>query len=174
MGNCLSSKGFRQADEIVEVATTASGIMQFKAPITPECITNEFPGHAIFRSSDPFSGPLLHNEELHPGELYYLLPLQSFRGSISATSRPSYRISLDHQGMMLGKAGPEVLPRYNSAGVWKVKLLISPEQLTEILSQDAHTEALIESLRTVAKSGHVAGNGASSVADSEYCSLSQS
>lgn len=48
----------------------------------------------------------------------------------------------------------EVVPRYNSTGVWKVKLVISPEQLSEILSQESRTEALIESVRTVAKCGN--------------------
>jgi hypothetical protein len=65
----------------------------------------------------------------------------------------------------------EVFPRYNSTGVWKVKLVISPEQLAEILAQEARTEELIESVRTVAK----CGNGvSSSVANSDQSSLSSS
>lgn len=48
-------------------------------------------------------------------------------------------------------AEAEVFPRYNSTGVWKVRLVINTDQLSEILSQEARTEALIESVRTVAK-----------------------
>lgn len=65
----------------------------------------------------------------------------------------------------------EVFPRYNSSGVWKVKLVISPEQLSEILSQESRTEALIESVRTVAK----CGNGLPpSVANSDQWSVCSS
>lgn len=55
----------------------------------------------------------------------------------------------------------EVFPRYNNGGVWKVNLVISSEQLSQILSEEARTEALIESVRTVAK---CSASGASSVA----------
>ncbi|CAA6655888.1 unnamed protein product [Spirodela intermedia] len=37
--------------------------------------------------------------------------------------------------------------RRGAHGVWKVKLVISPAQLADILSQDTETEALIESVR---------------------------
>lgn len=64
-----------------------------------------------------------------------------------------------------------MIPRYNSSGVWKVKLVISPEKLSEILSQESRTEALIESVRTVAK----CGNGVpSSVANSDQWSVASS
>nr|ADE77586.1 unknown [Picea sitchensis] len=52
----------------------------------------------------------------------------------------------------------EMLPKHKN-GVWRVKLVISPEQLTEILSEESNTEALIESVRTVAKCGSTAGGG---------------
>lgn len=38
-------------------------------------------------------------------------------------------------------------------GFWKVKLVISQEQLLEILAEEGKTEELIESVRTVAKCG---------------------
>jgi hypothetical protein len=46
-------------EEMVKVVTSNGGIMELYAPITSECITNEFPGHAIFRSRDLFAEPLL-------------------------------------------------------------------------------------------------------------------
>ncbi|KAJ6400797.1 hypothetical protein OIU84_016262 [Salix udensis] len=140
MGNCVF-KGFRlEVEEMIKVVTTDGGIMELYSPITAEFITNEFPGHAIYRSRDLFSQPLFHNEELQ---------------------RMWKRSSTE----------AEVFPRYNSTGVWKVKLVISPEQLAEIMAQETRTEELIESVRTVAK----CGNGvSSSLANSDQSSLSSS
>ncbi|XVF33086.1 hypothetical protein REPUB_Repub17cG0137900 [Reevesia pubescens] len=194
MGNCVF-KGFGEVEEMVKVVTSSGGIMELFAPITAECITNEFPGHAIYRTRHHLfsQAPLLHNEELHAGELYYLLPLtnsfskqnetqnnnledvvdkKSTNNNIISTSsamNTPYRMSFDQQ-RVLKRTDAEVLPRYNSSGVWKVKLVISPDQLAEILAQDARTEELIESVRTVAK----CGNGVSSVANSDQWSVSSS
>ncbi|XWS35949.1 hypothetical protein CRYUN_Cryun20dG0040600 [Craigia yunnanensis] len=187
MGNCVL-KGFGEVEEMVKVVTSSGGIMELFAPITAESITNEFPGHAIYRTRDLFSQPLLHNEELHAGELYYLLPRNSFAKqnnqnnnleevdskcknliSTSSSMNTPYRMSFDHQ-RVLKRTDAEVLPKYNNSGVWKVKLVISPDQLAEILAQEARTEALIESVRTVAK----CGNGVSSVPNSDQWSVSSS
>jgi len=191
-------KGFggMEENEMVKVVTSNGGIMELYAPITAECITNEFPGHGIFRSRDIFAQPLLHNEDLHVGQLYYLLPLNPYKSNNNVNSSTSikqsdtaaainsdmsslssinaatpYRMSsCENQGIMKRFSDPEVVPRYNSTGVWKVKLVISPEQLSEILSQEARTEALIESVRTVAK----CGSGVPSAASSDQWSLSSS
>ena len=187
MGNCVF-KGFGEVEEMVKVVTSSGGIMELFAPIIAECITNEFPGYAIYRTRDLFSEPLLHNEELHAGELYYLLPRNSFAKqnnqnnnleevesksnnliSTSSSMNTPYRMSFDHQ-RVLKRTDAEVLPRYNRSGVWKVRLVISPDQLAEILAQEARTEALIESVRTVAK----CGNGVSSVPNSDQWSVSSS
>ncbi|XP_059302793.1 uncharacterized protein LOC132054844 [Lycium ferocissimum] len=197
MGNCVfKGFGFGEVDhqeeenKMIKVVTSNGGIMELYAPITAHCITNEFPGHAIYRSRDMFSPPLFPNEELHAGESYYLLSLlnhpikrgrseEEEKSDVDETSSTSnyanittcnsnssgnlpqatpYRMSFDNQ-RMLKRSQAEVFPTYNSAGVWKVKLLISPEQLSDILSHEARTEALIESVRTVAK----CGSGASSM-----------
>ncbi|KAB5569268.1 hypothetical protein DKX38_003061 [Salix brachista] len=95
----------------------------------------------------------------------------SLSSSTSSSKLTPYRMSLDNQRMLKrSSAEAEVFPRYNSIGVWKV-LVISPEQLAEILAQEARTEELIESVRTVAK----CGNGVStSVANPDHSSLSSS
>ncbi|KAL4354648.1 hypothetical protein GQ457_06G031060 [Hibiscus cannabinus] len=180
MGNCVF-KGFAQVEDMVRVATSSGGIMELLAPITAECITNEFPGHAIYPTPDFLSQPLLHSEELHAGHLYYLLPMNNSLTkrndpndvmSTSSSMNTPYRMSFDQQRVLKRTEAAEVLPRYHtSSGVWKVKLVISPEQLGEILAQESRTEALIESVRTVAK----CGNGApSSVANSDQLSVSSS
>lgn len=187
-------KGFGEVEEMIKVVTSSGGIMELYAPVTAESITNEFPGHAIYRTRDLFSQPVVHKEELRAGQLYYLLPLNkkfttttrsqnnnqssgSGSGSMSSSSVPAsmYRMSVDSQKVLNLKrsADAEALPRYNnnSSGVWKVKLVISPEQLAEILAQEARTEALIESVRTVAK---CANTVSSSVANSDQWSVSSS
>ncbi|KAL1350298.1 hypothetical protein HN51_014406 [Arachis hypogaea] len=189
MGNCAlkgiitaTSHGGVLMDnkQMVKVVTSNGGIMELCTPITVHSITNGFPGHAIFAS--PFSSePLLRKQELHAGQLYYLLPLNPYyyystsRASMitrqlsNSTSTP-YRIFTCNANMW-SQAEEGSSPRHNnnySSGVWKVNLVISPEQLSEILSQDSLTEALIESLRTVAK----CGNGITSPAGSgHYSSL---
>ncbi|MQM02656.1 hypothetical protein Taro_035423 [Colocasia esculenta] len=189
MGNCMFS-GLKDPaeDAMVRVVTNSGGVMELHTPVTAECITNGFPGHGIFRSADPHSTPLLHNEELLGGKVYYLRPLGA-RGTHAAglsSIVASYRVSFDHHGHWKRQQEAEGFPRCTggnlgvsanggalggSAGVWKVKLVISPAQLADILSHDSRTEALIESMRTVAK----CGNGvAASVANSDQWSLASS
>ncbi|XP_057440739.1 uncharacterized protein LOC130732766 [Lotus japonicus] len=191
MGNCVfkGSHGSVLDDNMVKVATSNGGIMELCTPITADCITIEFPGHGIYRSRrDLFSEPLHPNEELHAGELYHLLPLNPFsrlssRNSMarqlsnnsSATLTP-YRMSTydNNKSKMWSETGQQVFPiRCNnkSTGVWKVKLVICPEQLSEILSQESRTEALIESIRTVAKCGN---RVPSEAAGSDHWSVSSS
>ncbi|KAL1367114.1 hypothetical protein HN51_021183 [Arachis hypogaea] len=174
MGNCVF-KGLQNGvleDMMVKVVTSNGGIMELYSPITVECITNEFPGHGIFRRyHNMISEPLSNSEELHGGQIYYLLPLNptllsssSKRVPITETNNPNitpYRMSTCEKNTNPNPNNNkntwwephEVLPRYNNTGVWKVKLVISPEKLSEILAQDSRTEALIESVRTVAKCG---------------------
>nr|GMD10401.1 Ent-kaur-16-ene synthase [Ipomoea batatas] len=97
----------------------------------------------------------------------------------------SYRMSFDSRGILLKRsytgAGASFSRHgfgygygYGSSGFWKVKLVISPKQLVEILSEETATEELIESIRTVAKCGKGGGAGVSSVAFSDQWSLSSS
>ncbi|KFK35379.1 hypothetical protein AALP_AA5G277600 [Arabis alpina] len=60
-----------------------------------------------------------------------------------------------------------------SGGVWKVRLVITPEQLAEILAADLETEALVESVRMVAKVGGGYG-GAHFRANSDQLSVTSS
>ena len=153
---------------MVRVMTVNGGVMELRPPVTAECITNGFPGHGVFRAAKSRSPPLLHNEELQPGEAYYLRPFNASHISASSSSIvASYRVSFNQ------KQDLEVPPRYagGGRGVWKVKLVISPAQLADILSQETRTEALIESVRTVANCGYGVANSA---ANSDQWSLSSS
>ncbi|WCJ22503.1 hypothetical protein M5689_004589 [Euphorbia peplus] len=173
MGNCMFKPPTSvQIDDMVKIVTTNGGIMELYAPITAETITHEFPGHAIYRSNEVSSPPLLRNEELQGGHFYYLLPLNNTSGVSSPAKLGPYRMSLDTQ--RLAKRTAEVLPRYNSSGVWKVKLVINPEQLAEIMAEGARTEELIESVRTVAKCGSGNVLSASSLCSSDQWSVCSS
>lgn len=166
MGNCLfggmGDDGNNQSS-VIRVATSTGGLMEFHAPVTVESITDEFPGHGIFRTHDLFWKPLPHTDLLLVGESYHLLPLLD-KGTAAARvghvrsssappgSAPPYRMSFESGG---------VAKRAEAAagGFWKVKLVISPEQLLEILREECKTEELIESVRTVAKCGSGSGSG---------------
>lgn len=185
MGNCLLGGMGECNNEVIRVVNSNGGIMEFYAPVTVESITDEFPGHGIFRSHDLFWNPLPHNQVLLAGESYYLLALQDSKsgkttsnpaqvGHVRSNSVPHqslvaippYRMSLDsQQGLGLLKRSytktSESFPcsRYygSCGGFWKVKLVISPQKLLNILSEEGKTEELIDSVRAVAKCGNNMG-----------------
>lgn len=182
MGNCVfkgsggSRKLYDKDDSLIKVVTPNGGVMELHAPIFAEFITNEFPGHVIhdslsLRHSSP---PLLHGEELFPGNIYYLLPLSSTASAAQQYSSDQlstpYRMSFGKTPVtaaMNGGGG-------GGCGVWKVRLVISPEQLAEILAEDVGTEALVESVRTVAKCGSYGGGAVHSRANSDQLSFTSS
>lgn len=181
--------------------------MELGSPITVGCIADEFPGYGIFKSHDLFWNPLPHDEELLPGKSYYLLPrnrernrggeegeemgiIRAREGHVRSKSVPEaaaaaamapYRVSFDYQGV-LRRSQTEVFSRNGGGekkdGIWKVKLVISPKRLVEILEEEDHTEELIESVRTVAKCGSnntsSSSFSSSSMAFSDQWSLSTS
>lgn len=144
---------------LIRVATSNGGVMEFSGSITVESITDEFPGHGIFRSHDLFWKPLPHSDVLHAGESYHLLPLLETAtarvGHVRSNSAPPhqlvsapYRMSFDNRRLTKREDAVAV-----GCGFWKVRLVISQEQLLEILAEEGKTEELIESVRTVAKCG---------------------
>ncbi|KAI3713465.1 hypothetical protein L1987_72042 [Smallanthus sonchifolius] len=165
MGNCLFG-GLSENDRVIKVINSAGGIMEFYFPVTAESITDEFPGHAIFLGNDLFWKPIPHHEILVGGNSYYLLPLDKTKGtkqghvrsnSLPANTAAPYRMSFDSRRMFKRSytdANSSSSSRNNGSGFWKVKLVISPEQLLEILSQEGRTQELIENVRTVAKCGN--------------------
>ncbi|KAK4423201.1 hypothetical protein Salat_1902900 [Sesamum alatum] len=173
MGNCLFGGMGDGHQSVIRVATSNGGVMEFHAPITVESITDEFPGHGIFRSHDLFWNPLPHSQELLVGQSYCLLPLTDHTnggltpgrlGCVRSNSTPQqvaapqYRMSFDSRG--LEKRPPEdIQAGIGRRGFWKVKVVIRPEQLLEILSEEGKTDELIESVRTVAKCGSVFAGG---------------
>ncbi|KAL8539959.1 hypothetical protein ACS0TY_001528 [Phlomoides rotata] len=159
MGNCLFGGMGDGNQSAIRVATSNGGVMEFSAPVTVESVTDGFPGHGIFRSQDLFWKPLPHTDVLLVGESYHLLPLlETARAghvrsnSAPPQSAPLYRMSFDSRGATKRAAAEEGVCG-GGGGFWKVKLVISAEQLVEILGEECRTEELIESVRTVAKCG---------------------
>lgn len=234
MGNCLFGGLGDLEKEVIKVITSSGGIMELYEPTTAESITDEFPGHAMFRSHDLFWNPIPHHEMLLAGNSYYLLPLplnkkpllknvpagadyrhhhQLQIGHIRSNSSPPvaghcsstvapYRMSFDHcrrkvfkktsssslslssaysvAHRQAGSGGLRLCQQRNTSysnkymstcGIWKVKLVISPQQLVEILSQEVRTQELIESVRTVAKCGNSNNNCLSSSSESAFSDL---
>lgn len=182
MGNCVckgsggSRKLYDKDDLLIRVVTPNGGVMELHPPISADFITNEFPGHVIhdtlsIRHSSP---PLLHGEELFPGNIYYLLPLSS---STASTAQQHYTDQLaTPYRMSFGKTPVKAVSNGGGgggSGVWKVRLVICPEQLAEILAEDVETEAFVESVRTVAKCGGHRG-GANWRANSDQLSITSS
>ncbi|KAI6706964.1 hypothetical protein NL676_009926 [Syzygium grande] len=184
MGNCLFGGLGEANQELVRVVAPNGGVMEFYAPTAIRSITDEFPGLGIFRAHDLFWNLLPLHEELAVGESYYLLPYDNGDGSksrdhtlllgnevvreghVRSSSIPTslvslYRMSLDYQGMLKSSYN-EVFSRDSGKinnGVWKVKLVICPEQLLEILSQEGRTQELIETIRAVVKCGNGPASG---------------
>jgi hypothetical protein len=195
MGNCFVGT-MTDSNAAIKVITSNGGIMEFNAPITVSFITKEFPEHAMFRSHDLFWKPLSQFDELEAGQSYYLLPINnnnieascgSSNGSdyeqhvvrqghvrshsVPTTSYPApYRMSLDynHQGMRFLKKSSIESSLSSSSRFWKVKLVISPEQLVEILAQEARTKELIESVRIVAKCGDINSSAAEDIVSDQW------
>ncbi|KAK4802292.1 hypothetical protein SAY86_000495 [Trapa natans] len=187
MGNCLFGGSGPDADHhgsgtgggLTTVITSNGGVMEFFAPISVGSITDEFPGHGVFRMHDLFLKPLPYHEYLAGGEPYYLLPLSGHAHVVkeghvlsNTVTAPTvvtpYRVSMEHRlPGALSRSYTDVLslgqrrrPRSGVngvSGVWKVRLVINPENLMDILSHDGRTQELVESMRAVAKCG--AGGG---------------
>ncbi|KAE8658535.1 RNA polymerase II transcriptional coactivator KELP-like [Hibiscus syriacus] len=166
MGNC-SLKGAVDETNSIRVLTDAGQIIDFKGPKLAREITNGFPGYGICRRGQA-STPLPEDERLVNGGFYYLLPLEKFQKNgdkegvekveVDRVDRvePPKMSSADFvENFSSGSSSSssasalEVLSSEKN-GVWKVKLVISSQQLEDILSQQVNTEALIEKMRMAA------------------------
>ncbi|XP_039054260.1 uncharacterized protein LOC120196540 [Hibiscus syriacus] len=147
MGNCVIV-GLGEANEVIRVITSNGGVMEFSSTITAGSITSEFQGQAIFRSNDILGKPVFHHEQLLPGNCRPPRQVHQHHhvrsNSIPASLVVPYRMTCNYQPT-LKRSHTDVFSRYDHhPGVWKVKLVITTEQLLEILSQEARTQELIE------------------------------
>ncbi|XP_009757283.1 uncharacterized protein LOC107816391 [Nicotiana tabacum] len=151
MGNCNCSMKAVTTDarkldfNFARVMTDSGEILNLKGPKLVRQVLNEFPGYNIF-SSNHLSCPLHDQELLVDGKFYYLLPVIEKERISEAEQKEPIRVSSSN--LTKGSA-MEVLPAPRE-GVWRVKLVINPQQLEEILSEEGNTNALIEQMRLAA------------------------
>lgn len=137
------------------VMTDSGEILNLKGPKLVRQVLNEFPGYNIF-SSNSLSSPLHHQELLLDGQFYYLHPvneqeIEHILEEEEEEKKEQIRVS---SSLTKGSA-MEVLPAQRE-GVWRVKLIINPQQLEEIFSEEGNTEALIEQMRIAANTSSIA------------------
>ncbi|XVF76197.1 hypothetical protein PTKIN_Ptkin13bG0247500 [Pterospermum kingtungense] len=115
MGNCLVLE-----QKVITVMKTDGKILEYQAPIKVQQVLSDFSDHAI---SDSFSGSqhLRPDAKLHPGQLYYLIPVPS---PSQKSKKKRVRFS-----------NPEVNDDQGSAGVVRIKLIISKQELQELLQK---------------------------------------
>ncbi|KAE8666158.1 fus3-complementing family protein [Hibiscus syriacus] len=117
MGNCLVAE-----EKVIRVMEPGGKILEYQPPINVQQVLSNFSSHAL---SDSFSSfcHLRHDAKLLSGKLYYLVPLPS----------PSKK----------GKkkvwfSNPEVYnndDQENPGGVVRIKLIISKQELQELLEK---------------------------------------
>ncbi|TKY60742.1 hypothetical protein E2542_SST17841 [Spatholobus suberectus] len=165
MGNCSIKGGTTgECHHSIRVMCDSGAILQFKAPKTVAQVLQHYPGYGIFRQGHA-SSPLPEQESLSYGLFYYLLPLKEVQVDQKSCCN-SVGVSEQVQGLQRSEevcksaacdyvenlsngSALEVLPSAKN-GVWRVKLVIDPRQLEEILSEQVNTEALIEKMRMAA------------------------
>ncbi|XP_017976712.1 PREDICTED: uncharacterized protein LOC18598244 [Theobroma cacao] len=116
MGNCLVLDL-----KIIKVMKTDGKILEYQAPIKVQQVLSDFSGHAL---SDSFSGlqHLRPDAKLLRGQLYYLVPVPSPH---QKAEKKKVRFST-----------PEVNDEQGSAGVVRIKLIISKQELQELLQKE--------------------------------------
>jgi hypothetical protein len=151
MGNCTLKGVTGDCYKSIRVLTDSGTVLEFKSPITARDILNDHPGYGIFRGGHA-SSRLLDLECLISGRLYYLLPLvKDHVLAVTEPAKKSLSAASDVVENLANDSDLEVLPSVGD-GVWRVKLVIDTKQLSEILSEQVNTEALIERMRMAAAS----------------------
>ncbi|CAJ1937233.1 unnamed protein product [Sphenostylis stenocarpa] len=163
MGNCSMKGTTGECHHTIRVMCDTGSILQFKAPKTVAQVLQHYPGYGIFRQGHA-SEPLPEQESLSYGFFYYLLPLKVREeqkgccGNVGVeehvegfqrSEEVCKSAACDYVENLSNGSALEVLPSAKN-GVWRVKLVIDPRQLEEILSEQVNTEALIEKMRMAA------------------------
>ncbi|KAF5750514.1 hypothetical protein HS088_TW03G00851 [Tripterygium wilfordii] len=114
MGNCLVVE-----DKVIRVMKPDGKILEYRAPINVNQVTSEFSGHAISDSLQVIHHHLLPETKLLGGHLYYLEPLPSSPPEIRKKKKVRF-------------SNPET----EESGVVRIKIIISKQELHEILQKE--------------------------------------
>ncbi|XP_055821842.1 uncharacterized protein LOC129890295 [Solanum dulcamara] len=160
MGNCNCSMkavtDSRKSSDLnfARVMTDSGEILNLKGPKLVRQVLNEFPGYNIF-SSNCLSSPLHNQELLLDGQFYYLHPVIEKETEHILEEEEEKTEQIRASSSLTKGSAMEVLP-VQREGVWRVKLIINPQQLEEIFSEEGNTEALIEQMRIAANTSTIA------------------
>ncbi|XVF07664.1 hypothetical protein REPUB_Repub06bG0159200 [Reevesia pubescens] len=123
MGNCLVLE-----EKVIRVMKTDGKILEYQAPIKVQQVLSDFSGHAI---SDSFSGfqHLQQDAKLLSGQLYYLIPVPS---PSQKSKKKKVRFS-----------NPEVNDEQGSPSVVRIKLIISKQELQELLQKGVSVHDMV-------------------------------
>ncbi|ERM98527.1 hypothetical protein AMTRI_Chr09g38560 [Amborella trichopoda] len=134
MGNCvLVPQATRplmleaEEENIVRIAKTDGKILEYRAPLVVEQVLTTFEGQALYTSGIS-SDSLSKDYRLKPGQPYYLMPNKT-------VEEPA---STEEQGL-----------ERESGGVVRLKVVITKQQLQELLAKSISVADVISSLRNM-------------------------
>lgn len=140
MGNCFAlckpNKGFCFANvtenhgKVLQIVNMDGKVLQFSAPILVKDILVNFSGSGIGLSKEA-SEHLPPNHELKIGRIYYLLPSLSSVGTTSTSPADISSIAHDKE---------------KANGVKRIKIVITKQQLQELLKKQISVEDLLSGL----------------------------
>ncbi|XP_022766097.1 uncharacterized protein LOC111310981 [Durio zibethinus] len=128
MGNCLVLE-----EKVIRVMKTDGKILEYQAPTKVQQVLSDFSGHAL---SDSFSGShhLQPDAKLLPGQLYYLIPVPS----------PSQK----NKKKKVRFSNLEVNDEQGSPGVIRIKLIISKQELQELLQKGVSVQDMVSQIQS--------------------------
>ncbi|XWS66669.1 hypothetical protein CRYUN_Cryun05aG0220500 [Craigia yunnanensis] len=128
MGNCLVLE-----EKVISVMKTDGKMLEYQAHIKVQQLLSDFSGHAL---SDSFSGfqHLQPDAKLLPGQLYYLIPVPS---PSQKSKKKKVRFS-----------NPEVNDEQRSAGAVRIKLIISKQELHELLQKGVSVQDMVSQIQS--------------------------
>ncbi|XLU46935.1 uncharacterized protein LOC107626392 [Arachis ipaensis] len=154
MGNCLVLHCHE--NNMVRVMKSDGKILEYKAPIKVHQVLAQFSGyHAISNSLQPIHH--LHpNTKLLKGQIFYLVPISpSLSPSPKSSSKKKKKVRFAEQEVVVeGKGAKENIntnddDNNNNNGVVRIKIVISKQQLHDMMMQKGEIISVDELLSLV-------------------------
>eukprot|EP01018_Ginkgo_biloba_P022937 Gb_09596 [translate_table: standard] len=147
MGNCMASECITVSagigDQFIRIVRADGKVLEYKAPISVKDLLSGHQGHTVVHLG------ALHrcvrpNHKLVPGELYYLLPSES--EAPKGNKRTSCNENKDLKATSLKMKKEEAVSSGNKNGVVRLKVVITKQELAELLSESLAKGASMEDL----------------------------
>ncbi|CAI0391842.1 unnamed protein product [Linum tenue] len=118
MGNCMVVE-----EKVVKVMRPDGKILEYTSPTIVQQVMSDFPGQFVFQQQQQQQN-LLPEAKLVGGRLYYLVPLPP---PVPASPKKKVRFAVPEGG--------EKESSQNSGGVVRIKLVITKQELEELLKK---------------------------------------